>query len=92
MSTPQEKLDVFLSRKAGGRGQEAGGKLRSAYCRDLMEQGFKTPTELSFSGSKSVGDSTPTDLLLLPPASCLLPPASFNSQSLIPVKLIGLSL
>jgi hypothetical protein len=74
-----------LSRKAGGRGQEAEGKLLSVSCRDQREQGFKTPTQ------------SPTDLLLLPRAdarglanaalSCLLPPSTeFTIADVIPIE------
>jgi hypothetical protein len=36
---------MCLSKKAGGRGQEAGGKLPSVSGGDQREQGFKTPTK-----------------------------------------------
>jgi hypothetical protein len=52
----------------------------SILCCNHKEQGFKTPTVASsdrrvqeFSGSKSGGVELPSDLFLLPSASCLLP-------------------
>jgi hypothetical protein len=38
-----------------------------------QRKGLRPPRSLPFSGSKSVGVESPTDFLLLPPASCLLP-------------------
>jgi hypothetical protein len=74
-----------------GRRQRAGGRRKTALSnnyRDHREQGFKTPTEREFSGSKSVGVESPTEKLLLPPASCLLPPSIyiFTSKGKITVK------
>ncbi|AFY51091.1 hypothetical protein Nos7524_5373 [Nostoc sp. PCC 7524] len=80
---PENKLAIFLSRKAEGRGQEAEGILASVLCRDHSpkgfpqgrEQGFKTPTKFSIwwllfrRGRNPLLNKT---FCPLPPASCLL--------------------
>ena len=60
-----------------------------ALCCSLREQGFKTPTEPKFSGSKSGGVESPSDLSLLPSASCLLPCSNdYEDASFIDVKFV----
>jgi hypothetical protein len=68
--------NVYQERqRAEGRRQKEYSPLFSAAT--IMEQGFKTPTETKFSGSKSVGVESPSDLSLLPSAFCPLPSSTF---------------
>ncbi len=57
-----------------GRGQEAGGILSPALCRDRREQGSESPTEISDSVAFIWwGSESPTKFF--PSAFCPLPPA-----------------
>ncbi|RCJ22139.1 hypothetical protein A6S26_22520 [Nostoc sp. ATCC 43529] len=49
----------YLSAKAGGRGQETGGKLPCATARDQSGKGFKTPTKFSIWWLPVQGGATP---------------------------------
>lgn len=75
--------------KAGGRGQEAGGKLPSVTARDQTGLGFKTHSKISdLVGSNQCRSEAYTDCNLLPPAfftfyslPCALPPASIGKYT-----------
>ncbi|BAY65634.1 hypothetical protein NIES22_57410 [Calothrix brevissima NIES-22] len=73
-----------------GRGQEAEGRREFwllSSVRDRREQGFKTPTERRFSGSRSGGVESPSERNLLPSAFVLLP----SSTASLLFRTFGLS-
>jgi PAS domain S-box-containing protein len=90
--SPRWKSGKLLSMKAGGELPDARGLANAALSLSSCDQRKEsiaihpyTPTEPEFISAKSSEVESPTQKLLLPPASCLLPPSTspYSSQGSI---------